>query len=131
MARDQDESKAYRGFLLSQAEEDAKTAKEKRAKAEKRKQNVADRAAKLNAFKPILSLKKLKAMKVGGDRADRIKDQLTWHKKIGGDASIPKNFHKFRKGKAWVVMIKAVERHLRGVAHLKVGMYTCHNCPIY
>lgn len=42
MAREQDQSKAYRGFLLSQAHEDAKTAKEKRAAADVRKKRVDD-----------------------------------------------------------------------------------------
>ena len=122
--REQDQSKAYRGFLLSQAHEDSKTAKEKRAAADVRKKRVDDRMAKLNNFKPVLSLKKLKEMRVDGDRADRIKEQLSWHKRIGGDANIPTGFHAFRKGKAWVAMVQAVQRHLHGVAHLKLkGTY--------
>jgi hypothetical protein len=80
---------------------------------------------KLNAFEPILNLKRLMKMTVDGDRADRIKGQLSWHKSIGGDVNIPHGFHAFRKAKAWVAMVNAVRRHLRGVAHRKLkGTYT-------
>lgn len=119
-AREQDQSKAYQGFLLSQAHEDAKTAKANRAAADRRKKRVHDRMVKLDAFEPILSLKTLKKMTVDGDRADRIKEQLSWHKRIGGDVNIPAGFHAFRKAKAWVAMVRAVQRHLRGVAHQKL-----------
>jgi hypothetical protein len=124
-ARDRDRSKEYQGFLLSQAHEDAKTAKDKRAAADRRKKRVDDRMVKLNAFEPILNLKRLMKMTVDGDRADRIKGQLSWHKSIGGDVNIPHGFHAFRKAKAWVAMVNAVRRHLRGVAHRKLkGKYT-------
>jgi len=119
-AREQDKSKVYQGFLLAQAHEDAKTAKEKRAAADRRKEWVDKRMAKLNAFKPILSLKKLKEMTAGHDKVDRIKEQLSWHKRIGRDVNIPAGFHSFRKAKAWVAMIQAVQRHLHGVAHKKL-----------
>lgn len=123
-AREQDQSKAYQGFLLSQAREDVKTAKEKRAAADSRKKRTDGRMAKLNKFKPILSLKKLKKMTVDGDRVMRIKDQLSWHRHIARDVNIPKGFHGFRKAIAWVAMIQAVRRHLRGVAHQKLeGVY--------
>lgn len=80
--------------------------------------------AKLNAFNPILSLKTLKKLTVDGDRVGRIKEQLSWHKRIGGDVNIPRGFHAFRKAKAWVVMVKAVQRHQHGVAHRKLpSMY--------
>ena len=39
-AQEQDQSKAHRGFLLSQAHEDAKTSKEKRAAADRRRASV-------------------------------------------------------------------------------------------
>jgi len=66
-------------------------------------------------------------MTVGNDRVTRIKDQLTWHKKIGGDANIPPGFHSFRKPKAWVVMVKAVQRHRLGTAHRKLkGIHFDH-----
>jgi hypothetical protein len=119
-AREQDRSKEYRNFLLSQAHEDAKTAKEKRQAADRCKKRVHDRAVKLNAFKPILNLKRLKEMTVAGDKAARIKEQLSWHKRIGGDINIPCGFHSFRKAKAWVAMVKAVQRHLHGVSHQKL-----------
>jgi len=119
-AREQDKSKAYQGFLLAQAHEDAKTAKEKRAAVDKRKDRVEKRMAKLNAFKPILNLKMLEEMTVSGDKVDRIKEQLSWHKRIGRDVNIPAGFHAFRKAKAWVAMIQAVQRHLHGVAHQKI-----------
>jgi hypothetical protein len=119
-AREQDQSKEYQGFLLSQAHEDAKTAKEKRGAADRCKKRTHDRAVRLNAFQPILSLKKLKKMTVGGDKAARIKEQLSWHKRIGGDVNIPSGFHSFRKVKAWVAMVKAVQRHLHGVSHQKL-----------
>jgi hypothetical protein len=126
-ARKQDQNKEHRGFLLSQAHEDTKTAKEKRAAATMRKKRVDERLAKLNRFKPILSLKKLKEMTVDGDRADRIKEQLSWHRRIDGDVNIPTRFHEFRKAKAWVAMIQAVQRHLDGVAHQKLkGTCTKH-----
>ena len=119
-AREQDQSKAYQGFLLSQAHEDAKTAKGKRAAANKRKERVHKRMVKLNEFEPILSLKTLKKMTVDGDKAARIKEQLSWHKRIGGDVNVPAGFHAFRKAKAWVAMVKAVQRHLHGTAHQKL-----------
>ena len=52
-ARERDQSKEYQGFLLSQAHEDAKTAKDKRAAADRRKKRVDDRMVKLNAFEQI------------------------------------------------------------------------------
>ena len=117
----------YQGFLLSQAQENMKTAKENRAVAERRKQRAADQVAKLKKFEPILSLEDLKEMTVDKVRAERIKEQLSWHRKIGGDVNIPKGFHKFRKGKAWVAMVQAVRRHLRGKAHQKIkGVYNQH-----
>jgi hypothetical protein len=119
-ARKQDQSTEHRDFLLSQAHEDATIAKEKRGAADRRKKRVHDRAVKLNAFKPILSLKRLKEMPVAGDKAIRIKEQLSWHKRIGGDVNIPRGFHSFRKTKAWVAMVKAVQRHLHGVSHQKL-----------
>ena len=119
-AREQDQSKAHRGFLLSQADEDAKTAKEKRAAADRRKERVAKRMAKLDKFKPILSLKKLKKMTVGKDTVARIKEQLSWHKRVGGDVNIPAGFHSFRKAKAWVAMIQAVRRHQCGLVRDKL-----------
>ena len=70
-ARKQDQSKAQRLFLVSQAREDAKTAKtakEKHAAAEKCKKQAADQIEMLNEFKPILSLKKLKSMTIDGDK---------------------------------------------------------------
>jgi hypothetical protein len=110
-ARERDRSKEYQGFLLSQVHEDAKTAKGKRAAADRRKKRVDDRMVKLNAFEPILNLKRLMKMTVDGDRADQIKGQLSWHKSIGGDVNIPHGFH---------AMVNAVRRHLRGVAHRKL-----------
>ena len=123
-AREQDQKKTYQCFLLSQAHEDIETAKEKRAAADRRKKRVRDQMDKLDAFTPILSLKRLKKMTADNDKAGRIKNQLTWHKRVGKDVNIPAGFHAFRKAKAWVAMVKAVERHLHGVAHRKLkGMH--------
>jgi len=123
-AQEQDQSKTYQGFLLSQAHEDARTAKEKRAAADRCKERVHERTVKLNAFEPILSLKKLKKMTVDGDNVARIKQQISWHKRIGGDLNIPPRFHGFRKAKAWVAMVWAVQRHQRGVVQRKLkGVY--------
>ena len=124
MAQEQDQSKAHQRFLLSQAQEDVKTAKEKRAAADRRKKRADDRMDKLNKFEPILSLKRLKKMTVDGDKVTRIKGQLSWHRHVGGDVNIPKGFHGFRKVVAWVAMVRAVERHAHGVADQKLkGMY--------
>jgi hypothetical protein len=83
---------------------------------------------KLNQFKPILSLKVLKKMTADHDKADRIKEQLSWHKKVGKDVNIPPGFHAFRKTKAWVAMVRAVQRHRCGKAHQKLeGMIKCYN----
>lgn len=124
MAREQDQSKGYQNFLLLQAQEDAKNAKEKRAVADRRKERANDRMDKLNKFEPILSLTQLKKMTANGDKATRIKDQLSWHRHVGGDVNIPKGFHAFRKAIAWAAMIRAVQRHARGVADQKLeGMY--------
>lgn len=119
-AREQDQSKAHQGFLLSQADEDAKNAKEKRAAGDRRKERVAKRMAKLDIFEPILSLEKLKKMTVDKDTVARIKEQLSWHKRVGKDVNIPKGFHSFRKTKAWVAMIQAVRRHQCGTAKQKL-----------
>jgi len=123
-AREEDQSKEHWTFLLTQAQEDAKAAKEKRAAADRRKERVDERMATLNEFDPILSLRRLKKMSVGRDTAKRIKTQLTWHRRIGGDVNIPTRFHGFRKAKAWIAMVKAVQRHKRGISHRKLkGMY--------
>ena len=123
-AREQDQKKAHSGFLLSQAEEDSRNAKEKRVAADRRKKRADDRVAKLNKFEPILSLKRLKEMTVDGDKVAWIKEQLSWHRHIGKDVNIPSGFHSFRKAKAWVAMIQAVRRNLCGEAHLKTkGTY--------
>ena len=124
MAREQDQSKAHQRFLLSQAQEDVKTAKEKRAAVDRRKKRADDQMDKLNKFEPILSLKRLKKMTVDGDKVTRIKGQLSWHRHVGGDINIPKGFHGFCKVVAWVAMVRAVERHAHGVADQKLkGMY--------
>jgi hypothetical protein len=125
MARDQDQKKAHKKFLLSQAEENTRNAGEKRAVADRRKKRADDRTTKLKKFEPILSLKELQEMTVDGDKAALIKEQLSWHRHIGKDVNIPSGFHAFRKAKAWVAMIQAVKRHLRGEADLKTeGMST-------
>ena len=59
-------------------------------------------------------------MMVDGDKVVRIKDQLSWHRHIGGDVNIPKGFHGFRKAVAWVAMIQAVQRHALGIADQKL-----------
>jgi hypothetical protein len=59
-------------------------------------------------------------MSVDGDRSERIKQQLSWHKQIGQDVNIPAGFHAFRKAKAWVTMVKAVRRHQHGISHQKL-----------
>ena len=84
------------------------------------KKQVDEQMEKLNKFKPILSLKKLKEMTVDGDRVTRIKEQLSWHRRIGGDVNIPTGFHNFCETKTWVAMIQAVQRHLCGEAHRKL-----------
>ena len=115
-AREQDQSKAHRGFLLSQAHEDAKTSKEKRAAADRRKERVNDRLKKLENCQPILSLRKLKKKTMDGITLKEIKEQLSWHKRIGHDINIPPGFHSFRKARAWVALVRAVWRHVNGVA---------------
>ncbi|KAF9779018.1 hypothetical protein BJ322DRAFT_1113877 [Thelephora terrestris] len=55
-----------------------------------------------------------------GDRSERIKQQLSWHKRIGRDVNIPAGFHAFRKAKAWGAMVKAVQRHQLGTSHRKL-----------
>lgn len=123
-AWEQDESMEYQSFLLSQAREDIKTARNKRAAADRGKKRVHKQMIKLNKFEPILSLMWLKKMTVKADKVDRIKEQLFWHKRIGGDINIPAGFHSLHKAKAWVVMVRAVQRHLHGVAHQKLkGTY--------
>lgn len=132
-ARKQDQNKTYQKFLLSQADEDVKTAKEKRTAADKRKKRAQDRMDRLKNFKPILSLEMLKKMTMDKDNAERIKEQLSWHKRVGEDVNIPAGFHSFRKAKAWVAMVKAVRRHLDGVAHEKLkGSYlSIPPCPMF
>lgn len=127
-AWEQDQNKTYQSFLLLQASEDAKTAKEKRVAANKCKKRLQDRMDKLDKFELILSLEQLKEMTVDHDKVGRIKDQLSWHRKISGDVNIPTGFHAFCKAKAWAAMIKAVQRHRQGVAHRKLkGMWTEHS----
>lgn len=124
-AQKQDQSKAHRGFLLSQAHEDAKTSKEKRAAANRRKERVENRLKKLKSFQPILSLRKLRKETANGITLKEIKEQLSWHKRIGGDVNIPAGFHSFRKAKAWVAMVRAVWRHVNGVAREKLQGTQC------
>lgn len=70
---------------------------------------------KLESFQPILSLRKLREKTVDGITLKEIKEQLSWHKRIGGDVNIPPRFHSLRKVRAWVAMVRAVWRHVNGV----------------
>lgn len=119
-AREQDESKAYQSFFLTQAEEDVKVAKQKQTAADRRREKAKKSLATLNKFDPILSLKKLKKLTIDGVNARLINKQLRWHKRIGGDVNIPNGYSTFRKAKAWVAMVKAVQRYKRGISRRKL-----------
>ena len=86
--------------------------KERRAAAKKAKGKAAEQQASLEVFKPILDLGQLQETGSSGDTTKRIQRQVMWHRRVGGDVDIPPGVHKMKKAEAWVVMIKAVERHL-------------------
>ena len=116
VAREQDASQSHAKFRLEQADADIADAKERRAAADKAKMKAAKRQASLEAFEPILDLKRLQTAGFGEDTAKRIQRQVMWHRRIGEDVNIPPGVHKMKKPEAWAVMVQAVQRHLSGTS---------------
>ena len=116
VGRDRDGNHSDAKFRLEQAEVDLKEAKEKREAADRAKKKATERQVDLKAFKPILDLKRLQELGLKGCNAKDIQKQIRWHRNIGKDAHIPPHVSKMKKPDAWPVMIRAVRRHLRGMA---------------
>lgn len=91
-------------------------AKERREAAEKAKGKAAERLALLEALNPVLNLRRLQETGSGGWTAKKIQEQIRWHRRIGGDTNLPTGVSKMKKAEAWVVMVRAVRRHLSGTS---------------
>ena len=124
VARQRDESQAHVKFHLAQAEADITEAKERREAADKAKGKAADRQALLEAFEPVFDLEKLRETGSGGYTAKDIQRQIMWHRRVGGDVHIPTGVHKMKKVEAWVVMVRAVRRHLSGTSANEGNQFT-------
>ena len=116
VGRDHNRNQFDAKFRLRQAEVDLETAKEKHEAADRVKKKATKCQADLEAFKPILDLKRLQELGLKGHNAKDIQKQIRWHWNIGEDAHIPTHASKMKKVDAWPVMIQAVRRHLRGTA---------------
>lgn len=119
VARQRDSSQADARFRLAQAETDIAEGKERRIAADRAKEKAAERQEFLEEFKPTLSLNELQDHDHGGLKgftAERIKNQIRWHRSIGNDSHIPTGVSKMKKAAAWIVMVRAVRRHLRGTS---------------
>ena len=114
VAREQDAGQTHAKFRLAQAEADIKEAKVRRRAADEAKGKAAKRQALLEEFVPNLNLKHLEETSSSGYTVKQIQGQIAWHRKIGQDVHIPRGVHKMKKAEAWVVMIRAVRRYLRG-----------------
>lgn len=124
IARQRDASQAHGRFRLAQAEADISEAKERREAAEKAKGKAVERRVSLEAFEPVLDLKRLQETGSSGDTAKRIQRQIMWHRRIGRDVNIPTGVHKMKKAEAWVVMVLAVRRHLSGTSANEGNSFT-------
>jgi hypothetical protein len=112
VARKRDTSQTHARFHLSQAEADIAEAKEQREAADKTKEKATQRRISLENFKPTLDLKCLQETGPSGFTVKQIREQISWHRKIEQDIHIPVGVHKMKKAEVWVVMIRAVRRHL-------------------
>jgi len=112
VARERDTGQAHAKFRLAQADADMAEAKEQREAADKTKEKATKRQELLEKFEPTLDLKRLETGS-GGYTVKQIREQITWHRKIGQDIHIPTGVHKMKKAEVWVVMVRAVRRHLR------------------
>jgi hypothetical protein len=113
VGRERDSGQTHATFHLAQAEEDITEAKENSEAAIKAKEKAAERQALLEAFNPTLNLKQLQETGSKGYTAKQIQQQIRWHRSIGKDAHLPTGVGKFKKAAAWIVMVRAVRRHLR------------------
>jgi len=88
------------------------------------KGKAAERQAMLEAFEPVLNLKQLQEIGSSGYVAKDVQRQIMWHRRIGGDAHIPTGVHKMKKAEAWIVMVRAVRRHLSGTSANEGNQFT-------
>jgi len=107
-AREVDESCAFSNFHEDFAKANDADAAQKRAATDERKEKAEKQLADLQAFEPVLCLE---GKTIQGDRVERMKKQLRWHRIIGGDKAIPPGFNSFTKQKLWETMGEAIERH--------------------
>lgn len=106
-ARKVDQSHTFRNFREEYADANAVNAVQKQAATDQKKQKAVVRLAKLQAFKPVLDLT---GRRIEDDRVDRMKEQLRWHREIGGDKDIPP-YSNLKKPALWDAMNRAVQRY--------------------
>jgi len=123
-ARARDESRQDKNFREALAQADADKAEANREADQVKEQKASKKRETLQAFKPILSLSKLRKMTIENDRAWRIRQQLVWHRDIGNDVNL-KGIHKMNKEVAWTNMICAVQRHHKGISSTKGVQPVC------
>jgi len=113
VARERDAGQAHARFHLAQAEADVTEAKERREVADKTKEKAIKHQELLEKFEPTLDLKRLQESGSGRYTIKQIQEQIAWHRRIGQDVHIPTGVHKMKKAEVWIVMVRAVRRHLR------------------
>lgn len=110
-ARKVDEAHVFSNFREEYTKASDADAAQKRAATDQKKEKADKRLTELQEFKPVLNLD---GKTIGQDRVDRMKNQLRWHRVIGGDEDIPSGFYNFNKQKLWDTMVQAIERHESG-----------------
>jgi hypothetical protein len=116
VGRERDSGQADVKFHLEKEDADILEAKERREAANKAEKHAGEQQALLEAVAPILDLKWLQETGIGGHTLKAIQEQIRWHWRIGKDCHIPTGVSKMRKVAAWVVMVRAVRRNLRGTS---------------
>ena len=110
-ARKVDESHMFSNFREEYAKANDADAAQKQAATDQRREKADKRLTELQEFEPVLNLD---GKMIKQDRVERMKEQLRWHRTIGGDGDIPPGFNNFNKEKLWDTMVQAIERHGRG-----------------
>ena len=113
-ARRIDASKARKIQRQKLATANIEVSKQRQKKQEASQQLAAERLERLKASNPILDLEKLQGTLYNDLRVDRLREQLRWHRQIGGDEEIPKAISGLKKADLLKEVLAAVERRTRG-----------------
>ena len=114
-ARVRDESRQDKAFRVVLSQADADKAEANRKADQVKEQNAAEKRRILEAFKPTLSLTELVKKTIDGFGAPAIREQLKWHRDIGGNPNL-KGLSHMTKQVAWDNLLRAVQRHHEGIS---------------